>query len=92
MHVCWFGLNNTATDLTVHSISDTLDGDIFTDFDLDIPPTQMQLLADFRITVKQTVDITETWTAYATAGGNPVTATATTHIEALRPTPHTIGQ
>ena len=86
VHVCWFGQNNTATDLTVHSISDTLDGDIFTDFDLDIPPTQMQLLADFRITVKQSVDVTETWTAYASAGGNPVTATATTHIEALQPT------
>lgn len=86
VHVCWFGQNNTADDLTVHSISDSLDGDIFTDFDLDIPATQMQLLADFRVTVKESLDITNTWVARAGAGGNPITATAMTHIEALQPT------
>jgi len=86
VHVCWFGLNNTADDLTVHSISDSIDGDIFTDFDLDIPATQMQLLADFRVTVKESLDVTNTWVARAGAGGNPVTATAMTHIEALQPT------
>jgi hypothetical protein len=86
VHVCWFGQNNTTADLTVHSISDSLDGDIFTDFDLDIPATQMQLLADFRVTVKQSLDITNTWVARAGAGGNPITATAMTHIEALQPT------
>ena len=86
VHVCWFGQNDTAQDLTVHSISDSLDGDIFTDFDLDIPATQMQLLADFRVTVTQSLDVTETWIARAGAGGNPITATTTTHIEALQPT------
>ena len=86
VHVCWFGQNDTAQDLTVHSISDSLDGDIFTDFDLDIPATQMQLLADFRVTVTQSLDVTETWMARAGTGGNPITATTTTHIEALQPT------
>ena len=86
VHVCWFGQNNTADDLTVHSISDSLDGDIFTDFDLDIPPTQMQLLADFRVTIKASLDITNTWVARTGASGDPITATAMTHIEALQPT------
>lgn len=85
VHVCWFGQNNTADDLTVHTISDSLVGDLFTDFDLDIPATQMQLLADFRITVTGTQDVTNTWTAHAGAGGPPIVATLTTHIEALEP-------
>ena len=85
VHVCWFGQNNTADDLTVHTISDNLVGDIFTDFDLDIPATQMQLLADFRITVTSTQDATNTWIARAGEGGAPITATLTTHIEALEP-------
>ncbi|MET0230642.1 MAG: DUF4394 domain-containing protein [Rhodanobacteraceae bacterium] len=86
VHVCWFGQNNTGDDLTLHSISDDLDGALFTDFDLDIPAGQMQLLADFRITVKQTQDVMNTWVARAGAAGDPVTATRATHIEALQPT------
>jgi hypothetical protein len=86
VHVCWFGQNNTPEDLTLHTISDDLDGDLFTDFDLDIPATQMQLLADFRVTVTQTQDVNNTWIARAGAAGDPVTATVATHIEALQPT------
>jgi hypothetical protein len=86
VHVCWFGQNNTPDDLTLHSISDTLDGALFTDFELDIPATQMQLLADFRVTVRETQDVTNTWVARAGEAGDPVTATVVTHIEALKPT------
>ena len=86
VHICYFGQNNTAQTLNIHSISNSVDGDLFTDFDLEIQPGGQQLLADFRVTVKQSLDVTHTWIARESAGGNPFTATTMTHIEALAPT------
>ena len=86
VHICYIGQNNTAQTLNIHSISNSVDGDLFTDFDLAIQPGGQQLLADFRVTVKQTLDVTHTWVARESAGSSPFTATTMTHIEALAPT------
>ncbi|HKE49251.1 MAG TPA: DUF4394 domain-containing protein [Rhodanobacteraceae bacterium] len=86
VHICYIGQNNTAQTLNVHSISNSVDGDLFTDFNLEIQPGGQQVLADFRVTVKASLDVAHTWIARESAGSSPFTATAMTHIEALAPT------
>jgi hypothetical protein len=86
VHICYTGQNNTSTTLGIQSISNSIDGDLFTDFALDIQPGGQQLLADFRVTITGTMDVTHTWIARESEGSPPLTATAQTHIEATSPT------
>ena len=86
VHICYTGQNNTSTTLSIQSISNSVDGDLFTDFALDIQPGGQQLLADFRVTITGTMDVTHTWIARESEGSPPLTATAQTHIEATSPT------
>jgi len=86
VHICYTGQNNTSTTLSIQSISNSVDGDLFTDFALDIQPGGQQLLADFRVTITGTMDVTHTWIARESEGSPPLTAMAQTHIEATSPT------
>jgi hypothetical protein len=86
VHICYTGQNNTSTTLSIHSISNSVDGDLFTDFALDIQPGGQQLLADFRVTITGSMDVTHTWIARESEGSPPLTATTQTHIEATSPT------
>lgn len=86
VHICYTGQNNTSTTLSVQSISNSVDGDLFTDFALDIQPGGQQLLADFRVTITGSMDVTHAWIARESEGSPPLTATTQTHIEATSPT------
>jgi len=86
VHICYMGQNNTSETLTVQSISNSVDGDLFTDFALEIQPGGQQLLADFRTTVVESEDVTHTWIAHESEGSPPLTATITTHLVANTPT------
>ena len=68
VHICYTGQNNTSTTLGIQSISNSIDGDLFTDFALDIQPGGQQLLADFRVTITGTMDVTHTWIARESEG------------------------
>jgi len=85
VHLCYIGLNNTAQTLNLHSLSNDVDGDLFTDFDVTIPPGNQQNLAELRFTVQSTRDLVHTWTASDGAGGGSFSTTTQTHLEALVP-------
>ncbi|HEY0233297.1 MAG TPA: DUF4394 domain-containing protein [Dokdonella sp.] len=86
VHLCYIGLNNTAQTLNLHSLANDIDGDLFTGFDVNIPPGNQQNLAELRFTVRSTRDLVHTWTASDGAGGDTFTTTTQTHLEALAPT------
>ncbi|MEP7042580.1 MAG: hypothetical protein ABI843_05930 [Dokdonella sp.] len=86
LHICYIGQNNTSQTLTIHSLSNSVDGDVFPNFDLTIPPGQQQNLAELRVTVDTTLDISNTWVAQAVEGGTTWTSMVPSHIEALAPT------
>jgi len=86
VHLCYIGLNNTAQTLNLHSLSNDVDGDLFTNFDVTIPPGNQQNLAELRFTVQSTRDLVHTWTASDGAGGTSFSTTTQTHLEALVPT------
>jgi hypothetical protein len=86
VHLCYIGLNNTAQTLNLHSLGNDVDGDLFTNFDVTIPPGNQQNLAELRFTVQSTRDLVHTWTASDGAGGGSFSTTTQTHLEALAPT------
>jgi len=86
VHLCYIGLNDTAQTLNLHSLGNDVDGDLFTDFDVTIPPANQQNLAELRFTVQSTRDLVHTWTASDGVGGAIYSTTTQTHLEALAPT------